>query len=340
MVLGKANRIKNILYSFSVLNIIVVLGTLGFKLLDDRYSILEAFYMTVITITTVGFRELHDPTEGMMIFTSLLIISSFGTFAYVLTAISAYVIDGEFQQYFKEIKVKSEVSKIKNHVIVCGYGRNGSQAVSVLKAHKQPFVLIESQIEVIEELKKTDPTILFVHGDATHDDVLEKARIDNAKALIATLPSDSNNLFVVLTARERNKTIKIISRASEENTDHKLRIAGANNVIMPDKIGGAHMASLVMKPDVIEFLDFVSANGQIDINLEEIDFNELPEGMKNRTIHDCGIRNKTGANIIGLKSAEGDFIINPSPETKITSNVKLFALGTPEQINKLKNLFT
>ena len=296
--------------------------------------------MTVITITTVGFGELYEPSEGMMLFTSLLIISSFGTFAYVLTAISAYVIDGEFQQYFKEIKVKGEVSKIKDHVIVCGYGRNGSQAVSVLKTHNQPFVLIESESEVIEELKKTDPNILFVNGDATHDDVLEKARIDHAKALIATLPSDSNNLFVVLTARERNPNIKIISRASEENSDRKLRIAGANNVIMPDKIGGAHMASLVMKPDIIEFLDFVSANGQVDINLEEIDFNELPEGMQNKSIHECGIRNQTGANIIGLKTAEGEFIINPSPDTKITSNVKLFALGTPDQINKLKNLFT
>lgn len=296
--------------------------------------------MTVITITTVGYRELYDPTDGMMLFTAILIISSFGTFAYVLTAISAYVIDGEFQQYFKEKKVKGEVNKMENHVIVCGYGRNGAQAVSVLKSHNQPFILIESDNEVIEELKSIDPNLLFVHGDATQDDVLEKARIDQAKALIATLPSDSNNLFVVLTARERNPKIKIISRASEENSDRKLRIAGANNVIMPDKIGGAHMASLVMKPDIIEFLDFVSANGQVDINLEELNFSELPEGMQNKTIQECGIRNKTGANIIGLKTADGDFIINPSPETKITSNVKLFALGTPEQINKLKNLFT
>lgn len=333
------SRFKNILYSLFFLLLVLITGVVGFKVLDPSYTILQAVYMTVITISTVGYREIYEPTEGTMIFTSLLIITSFGTFAYALSAISAYIIDGEFREYFKEFKVKSEVSKLQNHVIICGYGRNGSQAVNVMERHKQPYVVVEVNKEAIEDLKKHYPHALIVDGDATQDEVLTDAGITRAKALVTTLPSDSNNLFVVLSARAMNDNLKIISRASEDNSDKKLRIAGANNVIMPDKIGGAHMAALVMKPDIIEFMDYISAQGQIDINLEEISFDELDDNYKNKSITEIGIRQRTGANIIGLKMPDGTFEINPDPNTKITSNLKLFVLGTPDQIGTLKKLF-
>ena len=308
-------------------------------ILEPSYTLLEAVYMTIITITTVGFREIYEPTQGTMIFISLLIITSFGTFAYAVSAISAYVIDGEFRAYFKEYKVKSELSKLKNHVIICGYGRNGSQAVTVMEKHNQSFVIVENDLLAIEDIKKHSPDALIVSGDATHDEILIEAGIENANSLITTLPSDSNNLFVVLSARSINKNLKIISRASEDNSDKKLRIAGANNVIMPDKIGGAHMASLVMKPDVVEFIDYISAQGQIDFNLEEISFEELPDKFRNKSINEIGVRALTGANIIGLKNVNGEFVINPNPDTIITSKIKMFALGTPNQIKKLKQLF-
>jgi voltage-gated potassium channel len=308
-------------------------------ILDPRYTFLEATYMTVITIATVGYREIYEPSAGVMVFISLLIVTSFGTFAYAVSAISAYIIDGEFREYFKEYKVKSVVSKLKNHVIICGYGRNGSQAVTVMEKHNQPFVVVEHDLAVIEDIKKHSQEALVVIGDATHDEILLEAGIENAKSLITTLPSDSNNLFVVLSARSINSNLKIISRASEDNSDKKLRIAGANNVIMPDKIGGAHMASLVMKPDIIEFMDYISAQGQIDVNLEEISFDELPSKFKNKTITEIGIRMLTGANIIGLKGSDGDFVVNPLPDTVITSKTKMFVLGTPNQIKKLKELF-
>lgn len=333
------SRFKNILYSLFFLLLVLITGVVGFKVLDPSYTMLEAVYMTVITISTVGYREIYEPTEGTMIFTSLLIITSFGTFAYALSAISAYIIDGEFREYFKEFKVKSEVSKLKGHVVICGYGRNGSQAVKVMERHKQPYVVIESNKDAIEDLKKHYSQALIVDGDATQDEVLTDAGITRAKALVTTLPSDSNNLFVVLSARAMNDHLKIISRASEDNSDKKLRIAGANNVIMPDKIGGAHMAALVMKPDIIEFMDYISAQGQIDINLEEISFDELDETYRNQSITEIGIRQRTGANIIGLKMPDGTFEINPDPNTKITSKIKLFVLGTPEQIWTLKKLF-
>jgi len=333
------SRFKNIIFSFLFLFLILIIGVIGFKSLEPRYTLLEAVYMTVITITTIGFREIYEPTSGTMIFISLLIVTSFGTFAYAVSAISAYIIDGEFREYFKEYKVKSEVSKLKNHVIICGYGRNGSQAVTVLKKHKQPFLVVENNPTAIEEIKKHNPELLLVVGDATHDEVLEEAGIQTAQALITTLPSDSNNLFVVLSARSVNSSIKIISRASEDNSDKKLRIAGANNVIMPDKIGGAHMASLVMKPDIIEFMDYISAQSNIDINLEELSFDVLPERFRGRSITEIGIRQLTGANIIGLKRDDGAFEINPNPETLITSKIKVFVLGTPNQIKKLNELF-
>lgn len=316
-----------------------MIGVVGFMWLEPRYTLLEAVYMTVITIATVGYREVYEPTEGTMLFVTLLIVTSFGIFAYAVSAISAYIIDGEFKAYFKEYKVKQELNKLNGHVIICGHGRNGTQAVNVMKTHGQKFVVIENNIEVIEELRKNDPNVIFVVGDSTHDEVLVEAGIERAKALITTLPSDSNNLFVVLSARAISPNIKIISRASEDNSDKKLRIAGADNVIMPDKIGGAHMASLVMKPDTIEFMDYISAQGHIDINLEEISFDELPKEFKNKSITEIGIRQLTGANIIGLKNSTGAFEINPNPETLITPNIKMFVLGTPDQIKKLKELF-
>ena len=333
------SRFTNIIFSFLFLILVLIVGVIGFLIIEPEYTLLEAVYMTIITISTVGFREVHEPTQGTMIFISLLIVSSFGTFAYAVSAISAYIIDGEFRAYFKEYKVKSVVSKLKNHVVICGYGRNGSQAVNVMEKHNQPFVIIENDALAIEDIKKHSPEALVVVGDATHDEILIEAGIKNAKSLITTLPSDSNNLFVVLSARSINKNLKIISRASEDNSDKKLRIAGANNVIMPDKIGGAHMASLVMKPDIIEFIDYISAQEQIDINLEEISFDELPSKFKNKTITEIGIRKLTGANIIGLKGSDGDFVINPKPTTIITSKIKMFVLGTPGQIKKLKELF-
>jgi voltage-gated potassium channel len=180
---------------------------------------------------------------------------------------------------------------------------------------------------------------LVLEGDATHDEILERAGIKKAKALITTLPVDADNLFIVLSARTLNPEITIISRASEDNSDKKLKLAGANNVIMPDRIGGAHMASLVMKPDVMEFVDFITGQGGENIRLEEITFENISSKFQNKTIRELEVRNKSGANIIGFKTAEGEYIINPSADTQIIPDAKLFVLGTTEQIVRLKELF-
>jgi voltage-gated potassium channel len=159
-----------------------------------------------------------------------------------------------------------------------------------------------------------------------------------ASALVTTLPADADNLFIVLTARYLNPTLNIISRASEDGSDTKLKIAGADNVIMPDKVGGAHMATLVMKPDVMEFIDMITTQGGGNINLEEIAFEKVPESLKNRTLRDLQVRNKSGANIIGFKTAGGDYLVNPSADTEVIPHSKIFVLGTPDQIRILKGL--
>ena len=248
------------------------------------------------------------------------------------------MLDGEFNQYFKNYKVNAAIEKLENHVIICGFGRNGKQAAHVLKKHNKRFVVIEQKKDIVGAINHQFAD-LVMEGDATFDEVLLKAGILKAKALITTLPIDADNLFIVLSARTLNSQITIISRASEDNTDKKLKIAGANNVIMPDKLGGAHMASLVMKPDVMEFVDYITGQGGDNIRLEEITFDNLPEAFQNKTIRDLEVRNKSGANIIGFKTGKGEYIINPSADTIIIPDAKLFVLGTTEQITKLRELF-
>ena len=329
---------KKLYFSLLLLFTIIIIGVTGFVQLEG-YTILEALYMTIITMSTVGFREVHELSSSGKIFTILLIVVSFGTFAYSISSITLYVLDGEFRRYFKDLSITKKVNKISNHIIICGYGRNGKQAVSELTMHKKPFILIEQDSKIIEELR-TEAKISFIQGDATHEKTLEKAGISRAKALITTLPKDADNMFVVLTAREMNPDLLIISRASEENSDKKLRRAGADNVIMPDKIGGAHMASLVIKPDVIEFMDYVMGQGNNAANLEEITFENLPKEFQNKSIKDLGIRNKSGANIVGFRTPEGEYIINPSPDQVILSGTKIFVLGTENQISAFREIST
>lgn len=321
---------------FLVMWVLIVIGTIGYILIED-YRFLDAFYMTIITVATVGYGEVSPLSDAGRIFTSFLIITSFGTFAYAVSAITRFVVDGEFNNLFKLQKLNSAIEKLSDHVIICGYGRNGRQAAQVLKKHDKRFVVIERNPELTETLNHRFKD-LVIGGDSTQDEILIKAGVLRAKALITTLPVDADNMFIVLTARNLNPKLTIISRASDDGSDTKIKIAGADNVIMPDKVGGAHMASLVMKPDVMEFIDFVTAQGGDNNNLEELTFNNIPAHLKNKTLKDLEIRNKSGANIIGFKTGDGKYVINPSADTEIIPEAKIFVLGTPDQIKKLKEI--
>jgi voltage-gated potassium channel len=327
---------KTIYLGVAFILAVLLTGILGYMGIED-YPLLDAIFMTVITVATVGYREVHELSDAGKIFTTLLIFFSIGTFAYAISVITRYVIEGEFQTYFKHYRVNKEIQKLDNHIIVCGYGRNGMQACAQLGSQDEKFVAIEMNPDIIASMRDEE-NILFIEGDATKDETLEEAGIEKAKALISALPDDASNVFVVLTARGINPNLKIISRASDEGSEIKLKRAGADNVIMPDKIGGTHMASLVVKPDVLEFLDFITE--RVNIKLEEILFSKLPENMQNKSIKELEIRNRTGANIIGIKTAEGNYMINPSPDTIMKPGAKLFVLGTKDQVSKFKQIIS
>lgn len=226
--------------------LVLFAGVFGYRYISD-YSWVDAFYMTIITVTTVGFSEVRPMGPEGKLFTVLLIISSVFIFGFAISVITEYLLSRNSLELLKKKKVEKMIKNLSNHVVLCGFGRNGMQSAERLKAYKRPFVVIERDREIIE---KYGDGILFVEGDANEDEVLEAAGMARAQFLIATLPDDAANLFVVLSARQMNKNLTIISRASQVTSQKKLRLAGADKVIMPDKIGGDHMASLVVMPDL------------------------------------------------------------------------------------------
>lgn len=327
-------RRSKIYYPFILLFVLILAGIAGYMTLEG-YSFFDAAYMTIITISTVGFAELEELSRPGRAFTMGLILTSFGTFAFAISEITRFVVDGELEQYVYQRRVLHRIAKLKGHTIVCGYGRNGRQAVRTLRDYGESVVLIEADQERQPRID-SDEGILYIIGNATHDKVLLDAGIKDAKALISTLPKDADNLFVTLSARVLNPEMKIISRASEENSDSKLRHAGVNNVIMPDKVGGAHMAQLVMKPDVVEFMDLLTGQASAKVHLEEINTNDLPNEYFGKTISDLDVRAKFGANIIGFKTAGGSYLFNPPANAKLEKNTKLFVLGDRNQISEMK----
>jgi len=318
-----------------IIVVIMVGGVVGYMSLE-HYNLIDALFMTVITVSTVGYREVHDLSPEGKTFTIILILFSWSSFAFALSMITTYFVEGELMRTFRIFRGKSGVKKMENHVIVVGFGRNGRQCCHELKANRYPFVVVEKDHELI--LSKTDRNIIFVEGDATEDETLINAGIRHAKALITTLPIDADNLFVCLTARALRPELILVSRASNDSTEDKLHRAGVDRVVMPEKVGGEHMASLVMRPDVLEFLNHISVQGSSEANLEELTCSNMPDEFINLNIEDLDIRKKTGANIIGFKTLDGEFMVNPSADTKLKPNSKLFVLGTPEQIRSVKDL--
>ncbi len=328
---------NRIYFSIFLLILVITIGILGYILIED-YTFIDALFMTIITISTVGFGIVKPLSQNGVLFTSLLILISFGMLGYIISNITGYLFGGEFEENIKKRKMNKEFDKIENHIIVCGYGRNGKQAAYELTNDNRNVIVLEKRQRVIEEEEDKNDLLHFIHGDSSHEDILLKAKVDKAIALITTLPSDAENLFVVLTARDFNEKMTIISRASDEHSDTKLKRAGATNVIMPDKVGGSRMAKLVSHPDVIEFLENIMLKGGDSVNLEEIPCYELPYNLIGRTIKEINIRKRSGANIIGIKLANKEYIYNPPSNFVISKKMMLFVLGTPKQVKDFKNL--
>ncbi|MGB5500002.1 MAG: NAD-binding protein [Maribacter sp.] len=326
---------SKIYIAITLMVVILMTGVVGYRNLSDL-SWIDAIYMTVITVTTVGFTEVGPMSPQAKVFTVFLIIASVFIFAYAISVITEYILSRNSLEVLKKKKVKNKISALSNHVIICGFGRNGNQAAAKLKAYKKPYVVVEKNKDVIE---RYSDSILFVEGDANEDEVLIEAGIEHAHYIITTLPDDAANLFVVLSARQLNKKLNIISRASQITSQKKLRLAGANQVIMPDKIGGDHMASLVVMPDLISFMDELSLEGEHTTNLEEVAIEVISEEGEFNSLRDLDLRRKTGCTIIGYIAPDGKYTINPEADMQLQPKSKVIVLGRPEQIRKLNEMF-
>ncbi|MBO0354360.1 potassium channel protein [Flagellimonas marinaquae] len=326
---------SKIVLALSLMVVVLLFGVIGYKMLSD-FTWIEAIYMTIITVTTVGFSEVRPLDANAKIFTVFLIVTSVFIFGFAISVVTEYILGRNSLELLKKKRVKKQIDDLTNHVVVCGFGRNGMQAAEKLIAYNKPFVVIEKDKEIIE---RHEEEILFVEGDANEDDVLLQAGIERAQYLITAVPDDAANLFIVLSARQLNKNLFIISRASQITSVKKLEFAGANKVIMPDKIGGDHMASLVVMPDLITFLDQLSIEGEHTTNLEEVSIEDFTNQMDCHSLRDLDLRRKTGCTIIGYIDPNGTYVINPEADLVLQPKSKVIVLGRPEQIRKLNQMF-
>lgn len=309
----------------------IVLGIIGFMIVE-QYGFIDALYMTIITVGSVGFTEVHPMTVPGRIFTTFLILVNIGLFSYFVTLLTRYFLDVNIIKDYKKFKMEINISKLKDHVIICGFGRNGRESAQVLHNHDIPFVVIEEKNELPEDLDFKVP--FFIKGDATKDEVLEQAGIMQARAIITTLPIDPDNLFVVLTAKQLNAQVKVISRASSDSSVSKLKIAGARNVIMPDKLGGAHMATLVMLPDVAEMLSLMTTRNSSEFRVVEI------KSQKDISLYELDLWRRTNCSILGVKEDKKNYTLNPPTAYVLKPGQRVIIMGSEAQIEDARKLLT
>ncbi len=333
-------KIHPLVIWFTVILLINLIGIFGFMLIE-KLSFFDAIYMTIITITTIGYMEVKPLTHDGRMFNMIFIVTSFTTITIALAWLTRYIASGQMFIYLKNRKLMKSLENLHDHIIVCGFGRNGQQAAKTLKSHKLPFVAIDFREKYIDDYLKHFPELIYIKGDATDDALLVQAGVERARGLICALPTDADNVFVVLSARTLNPKIQIISRSAQASSIQKLKKAGADNVIMPDRIAGTHMATLFSKPDVIEFIDYLSGEEGESINIESVAYENLHISIQNASLKQVMEWEKTGMTCIGVKDKDGKFIINPPDDTLISEGMKVIVLGSKDQIQKMKhNLVT
>ena len=332
------NRIKNKFFlAFILFLIVITIGTIGYHYLSE-YSWFDALYMTIITFSTVGFGEVKPLDQESRIFTIFLIVSNILVYTYTISIFSEYLISTPILKQIIRNRMEKLIQKFRGHTIIVGFGRNGKQAFEKLKSYDKSVVIIENEID--ENIFENNKNYALIIGDATQDEILLKSGIERAEAIITTLSADADNLYVILTAKQLNPGIHIISRASNESAAKKLKLAGAHNVIIPHKIGGDFMASLLVTPSLVEFIQQLSLEDRTKrTNLEEVSFDDFPDEYHDKSIASLDLRKLTGCTLIGYKNPEGNYFINPDPDTRIIKGSTLIILGQPEQINRLNELF-
>lgn len=326
-----AYRSHRLVRGLFMLCMVLLAGTMGYMLLE-HWEFLDALYMTVITITTVGFREVREVSEPGRIYTVFLIFMGMGIMAYTVGMVAQVMVEFQLLSLLGRKKLGLRVKSIKDHYIVCGYGRIGKIIAQELKAGNIPLLVIEENPELKDALEDAD--IPYIMGDATSEELLLEAGIERARGLVAVVLSDADNLFITMTARGLKPDIHIVARADEEKTQKKLLRAGADRVVMPYLIGGQKMAHTIIKPAVTDFLELTVHGEGIELKMEEL---PVKEGSRlvGVALMDSGIRQDMNIIIVAVRKKDGEMAFNPSSQTRIETGDTLIALGHNQDLMKL-----
>ena len=319
--------------------ILFAIGVVGYRIIEgenphQKWTVFDAIFMTVITLTTVGYTDDNMSKVGRA-FTVFLLLGGFGIFVYSVGVATAFIIEGQFREVFRRRKMEKSIGKLSNHYIVCGIGDTGVHALEEMLQMNMDFVVIEYEQERIDHLLETKD-FPYVHGDATEDEVLIRAGIERARGLITSLSRDQDNLFVVLSAKQLNPGLKIASKAVEATSLSKLKQAGADEVVLPDYIGGMRLASIVTRPIVVNFLDIMLRSQETTRFAESVIQSGTP--LVGLTLGEARIPDRTNLMVVAVHKRDGDFIYNPSGGLRLEAGDALIVIADNEQRQNLNKL--
>jgi voltage-gated potassium channel len=312
---------------------VVVVGIVGYMVIEG-WSFIDALYMTITTITTVGFREVYPLSLSGRIFTIFLIIGGVGGALYVLTTLMGYIIEGQFGITMGRRRMKTKIAKLKRHFILCGYGRVGEEIALAFSEEGVPFVIVDNNEQRVARAESEGYLCLL--ADATSDDVLKNAGIEQARGLVAAVGSDTDNTYITLSARGLEPDLSIAARCSSSEAESKLRRAGADRVISPYAIGGRRMAMLALRPAVVDFIDTVTYGRGRELQLENVDVaSDSP--LVGLTMEQA--RSKVGITILAMRKKSGKLMANPPGEEPIEDGDRLIVIGTKQRLAALESIF-